>query len=116
MTSIDRNETHEEKLARLDREFWELARAPIPPPRPKPIDVVVVPLKAEDAVIVRAAPESVRLVARRDDGVTQMMKPQPNPNRVTVLVDRVTEVDGCGRPVWPKGGAVHEYDPLKALD
>ena len=102
-----REETRKEKLARVEREFEELMRTPIGPAK-QPVDVVVVPLKAEDAAIVRAAPESVRVVARREDGVSMLMKPQRNSNCVEVLVDRVMEVDAYGRPVWPKGGAVQQ--------
>jgi hypothetical protein len=106
--------THEEKMAELDRRWNELAYGPLPPPRPKPVNVVVVPLRAEDAAVAKANPESVRVSARREDGATQMMKPLAA-GHVRVLVEQVREVDAEGRPVWPKSGAVHEYNPLDAL-
>jgi hypothetical protein len=43
------------------------------------------------------------------------MRPQPNPQHVTVKVDDVREVDANGRPVWPKAGAIHEYNPLDRI-
>jgi hypothetical protein len=35
---------------------------------------------------------------------------------VRVCVEQVIEVDADGRPVWPKAGAVHEYDPLERVE
>jgi hypothetical protein len=81
----------------------------------KPVAVVTVPVSDADAEIVRSGPESVSLHARRKDGVLAVVRPARNPNHVEVMVDWVREVDACGRPVWPKGGAQHEYNPLDAL-
>jgi hypothetical protein len=95
------------------REFEELMRTPIGPAKPK-VPVVSVPVTEQFAEVVAANPESVRVVARREDGVSVLARPEDNP-LVRVRVDLVREVDACGRPVWPKGGAVHEYNPLDAL-
>jgi hypothetical protein len=59
----------------------------------------------------RGAPLFVRDV----DGTTAVERPRPNPHGVTVLVDRVSEVDAQGRPVWATGRAVHQYDPIARL-
>src|SRR5215510_5168563 len=78
-------------------------------PRDKPaVEVVTVPVAAADAEVIRRKPESLRLHAQRQDGVSVLMRPLRN-DRVTVLVNEVREVDAFGRPIWPKAGATHEY-------
>jgi hypothetical protein len=102
-----------EEFEALEREFEEQMATPLPMAKPK-VAVVTVPLSAGDAAVVAKNPESVRVSARREDGVSLLMRPVPNA-LVKVCVEQVQEVDGWGRPVWPKAGAVHEYNPLDAL-
>lgn len=104
--------TEAERLA-LDRRYEEL----INNPRyvKQPVAVVSLPVSAADAEVIRAAPESVRVSARRRDGVTMLMRPAANPNHVTVRVDQVREVDAFGRPVWDRPGVQHEYNPVDRL-
>jgi hypothetical protein len=83
-------------------------------PVPK-ADVVVVPVSGGFAEKVRANPDGLRLSVRGYDGITSIERPRTNPLHVTVVVDRVREVDALGRPVWDRPGAVHEYNPLDAL-
>jgi hypothetical protein len=84
-------------------------------PRDKPkVDFVTVPINPTDAEVIRRRPESLRLHAQRDDGVTVLMRPLQR-DHVKILVDRVAEVDAYGRPIWPKAGAEHEYNPLDRL-
>jgi hypothetical protein len=99
---------------RLRLEYEAMWLEPMPVMKP-PVPVVVVPLTDADAAVVAANPESVRVSARRDDGVSVLMRPRANPNHVRVMVDHVREVDGDGRPVWPTSDAIHVYDPLDAL-
>lgn len=83
---------------------------------PAPVAVVSVPVSAEDAAVIAANPESVRVSARRDDGVSVLMRPQRNPQNVTVRTDLVREVDANGRPIWDKpGGVVSDYDIYATL-
>jgi hypothetical protein len=84
-------------------------------PQPKPVAVVTLPVSDKIAKAVRASPNSVRLSARGEDGIAVVEGPRSNPHHVTVRVDQVMEVDAVGRPVWPKTGAVHEYNPHDAL-
>jgi hypothetical protein len=79
----------------------------------KPVSVVTVPVSPAVAQVVAANPESVRISARRSDGVTVFSPPQPNPNCVTVRLDLVRKIDEHGRPVWDDefAGAVSEYHP-----
>jgi hypothetical protein len=104
-----------EEYEKLEREFEEMMATPLPKAKPKPVAVVTVPVSDRDAAVIAANPESVRVSARRDDGVSVLMKPQGNPHHVTVMVDWVREVDASGRPVRDCGGVVHEYNPLDAL-
>ena len=48
-------------------------------------------------------------------GTTILERPAPNPNHVTVRIDYVREVDAHGRPVYPEGRVVSEYNPLDRL-
>jgi hypothetical protein len=109
------NNNEEMTLAERERRFEERLRQPIPRAKPKPTPVVMVPVTEQFAAKVAARPEDVRVFVRGDDGTTAVERPQPNPNRVTVLVDRVTAVDDQGRPVWDRPGVVHEYNPLDRL-
>jgi hypothetical protein len=104
-----------EEYEKLEREFEEMMATPLPKAKPKPVAVVTVPLSDKHAAVVVGNPESVRVSARRDDGMSVLMKPQGNPHHVTVRVDWVREVDANGRPVWDRFGAVHEYNTLDAL-
>jgi len=97
----------------------------------KPVAVVTVPVSDADAKIIARDPESLRLHARREDGGLAAMRPlhrhyqvppglaegprRPADGAVRVCVELVREVDAAGRPIWPKAGAVHEYNPLDAL-
>jgi hypothetical protein len=56
---------------------------------------------------VRANPE--KLVAREATGAI-LIEPF-----VTVRTDLVWEVDANGRPVTPRAGVAHEYNPLDGL-
>jgi hypothetical protein len=94
-----------------DKAFWERIKIPIPPAKPK-VAVLTLPV-TED--FTRVDPESVRVHGQRDDGVVVVVRPPVNPLHVTVRVDWIREVDSDGRPIWPQGGAQHEYDPLAAL-
>jgi hypothetical protein len=79
--------------------------------RPKPkVAVVTIPVSEKDAAVIAANRESLWISARREDGVSVLMKPQGNPAEVTVRVDLVSGVDEEGRPVWSK--VVHEYNPF----
>lgn len=97
----------------LDRRYEEL----INNPRyvKKPVAVVSLPVSAADADVIRAAPETVRLTARRSDGVSVLMRPAANPNHVKLRVDLVREVDALGRPVWDQPEVQHQYNPIDRL-
>jgi hypothetical protein len=84
-------------------------------PEPAPLKVVTIPLTDADAAVVKANPESVRVSARREDGVSVLMRPHANPLHVRVMVDSVREVDAQGRPIWPTGGAISNYNPYDRL-
>lgn len=99
----------------LQRKFEERLRQPIPRAKPKPTSVVTVPVSDGFATKAAANPEGVRVFVRADDGTTAVERPQPNPHNVTVRVDMVREVDADGRPIWDRGGVVHEYNPLERL-
>lgn len=99
-----------EEYAKLEREFEEFLSKPIPKAKPKPVAVVSVPVSDTDAAVIAANPESVRVWARRDDGVSVLIKPQHNPQHVTVRTDWVNQVDANGRPIWDRGGAVSDYE------
>jgi hypothetical protein len=78
--------------------------------------VVTVPVSNEHAEVIAANPASVRLHARRADGVNVMMNPQRNENHVTVRYDLVREIDEHGRPVWDDGpNVVSDYHPWSGL-
>jgi hypothetical protein len=84
--------------------------------KPKPVAVVTVPVSNEHAEVIAANPASVRLHARRADGVNVMMNPQRNENHVTVRYDLVREIDEHGRPVWDDGpNVVSDYHPWSGL-
>ena len=84
--------------------------------KPKRVAVVTVPVSHSDAKVIAENPESVRVHARRADGVSVIARPQSNPNCVTVRTDLVREIDGHGRPVWDDPGQVtHEYHPWSGL-
>jgi hypothetical protein len=84
------------------------------PAKPK-VPVVTLPVSPKIAEAVRANPESVRVSARGEDGIAVIEGPRGNPTGVIVRIDLVSDVDAQGRPVWPKVGVVHEYNPLGAL-
>ena len=104
-----------EEYAKLERKFEEAISKPIPKAKPKPIAVVSVPVSDKDAAVIAANPASVRVSARREDGVSVLVKPQRNPQHVTVRTDWVSEVDADGRPIWDRPGVVSDYNPLDAL-
>ena len=62
-----------EEYADLERKFEEAISQPIPKAKPKPIAVVSVPVSDKDAAVIAANPESVRVSARRDDGVSVLI-------------------------------------------
>lgn len=99
-----------EEYAKLEREFEEFLSKPIPRAKPKPVAVVSVPVSDKDAAVIAANPESVRVSARRDDGLSVLIKPERNPHHVMVRTDWVSEIDAQGRPVWDRGGVVSDYD------
>ena len=76
--------------------------------------VVTLPVSERLAEAIKENPGSVRVSARAADGLHRVEGARANP-RVGVRVDLVREVDEEGRPVWDRGGAVHEYNPLDAL-
>jgi hypothetical protein len=115
-----------------------------PPPRelrPKRKPAVLAPVSERMAAAVRANPESLRVSAKAEDGVTVIERPdvRREPSRVTVI-----EVDANGRPTLVQthdqggygfvkyeggygpptpgtkaaemgAGARHEYNPLDGL-
>lgn len=83
--------------------------------KPKPVAVVTVPVSNEHAAVIAENPESVRVHARRKDGVSVIANPIRNPNQVTVRVDLVRELDEDGRPVWDEVGVVSDYHPWIGL-
>lgn len=87
-----------------------LAKNPL---RPKPTAVVTLPVSEKIAAAIKADPQSVRVAARGEDGVQVVEGPKRNAGNVTVRVDMVREVDAAGRPIWERGGAVSDYDPLE---
>jgi hypothetical protein len=80
--------------------------------RPKPIVEVVVKVVGPTAEKVRDNPSGLFVGVRDSGGVTTFER---DPRHVTVLAQRVLEVDGEGKPVYPTSGATHVYDPLDAL-
>lgn len=120
-----------EEYAKLEKEFEQLMATPIPRAKPKPPPKVVAAVSDRMNAAVKANPESVRVVAKTDDGVTLVERP-----RVLERLE-VTEVDAKGRPKLARcydvatnswgmvefkdgyrqpNAAVHEYDPLSALN
>ena len=84
-------------------------------PRDKPkVDFVTVPINPTDAEVIRRRPESLRLHAQRDDGVTVLMRPlQRDTSKSSwIALQRWTPM---ADPFWPKAGAEHEYNPLDRL-
>jgi hypothetical protein len=79
------------------------------------VDVLTVPVSPALAEKARANPEGVRVAVVGSDGPSGFEPPRVNPNHVKVLVNSVTDVDEHGRPIWPKAGAEHEYNPLDRL-
>lgn len=119
-----------EEYAKLEKEFDELMATPIPRAKPKPAPKVVAAVSNRMSEAIKARPESVRVVAKTDEGVTLVERP-----RVLERLE-VLEVDSAGRPKrarcydvmtnsWGEvkfeggyrllPGAVHEYNPLSAL-
>jgi hypothetical protein len=100
----DRKLSREERKRQIMEELW--------PTRPPPQSVLAAPISDRMAAAVRTNPESVKVVAKEETGATLIE------GNVTVRVrtDLVWEVDGEGRPVWPKAGVVHEYNHLDALN
>lgn len=119
-----------EEYAKLEREFEQLMATPIPKAKPKPAPKVVAAVSARMNEAVKANPESVRVVAKTDEGVTLVERP-----RVLERLE-VLEVDEKGRPKRARcydvmtnswgtvefeggyrqpSGAAHEYNPLSAL-
>jgi hypothetical protein len=105
----------QEEFERLSREFDELNGDCIRDAKPKPVAVVSVPVSNADAEVIAANPESVRISARRSDGVTLLAKPKRNDLHVTVRADLVRELDEHGRPVWDKVGITSDYHPFSGL-
>jgi hypothetical protein len=107
---IEPGATYEELKRRLEE---SLAK---PYLRAKPaVDVLTIPVSRTLAERARANPSGVRVAVVGSGGPAVFEPPKPNPNHVKVLVNSVTEVDANGRPIWPKAGAEHEYNPLDRL-
>ncbi len=104
--------TEAERLERK-RLLYESLKQPFPKAKPK-VDVLTIPVSPDFAQKAAANPEDVRVFVRAN-GVTAVERPKANPLHVKVLVNSVQEVDANGRPVWPKAGAEHEYNPLDRL-
>jgi len=107
--------TEEEWRERARRLDARLANYTLRPAKAKPVAVVTVPVSNKDAEVIAANPESVRVSARRVDGVTILAKPQRNEQCVTVRTDLVREIDEDGRPVWDEVGVVSDYHPWSGL-
>ena len=102
----------DEQWAERERRLRErLANYTLRPAKPRPVAVVTVPVSNNDAAVIRENPESVRVTARRADGVTILAKPERNEQCVTVRTDLVREIDEDGRPVWDEVGVVSDYHP-----
>lgn len=98
-----------------EREYQEWMATPIPKAKPKPVAVVSVPVSDKDAEVIASNPESVRVSARRADGVTVLAKPESNSLNVTVRTDLVRDVNAYGQPVWDEPGVVSDYHPWQGL-
>jgi len=105
----------QDEFERLCREFDELNGNCIRDAKPKPVAVVSMPVSTVDAEVIAANPESVRISARRRDGVTVLAKPQRNDLHITVRTDLVREIDENGRPVWDEVGVTSDYHPFSGL-
>jgi hypothetical protein len=101
-----------ERKRRLDE---RLANYTLRPAKPKPVAVVSVPVSQRDAEVIAGNPESVRVSARREDGVTVLAKPERNSQNVTVRIDWVHEVNAQGQPIYDEPGAVSDYHPWSGL-
>jgi hypothetical protein len=96
-----KQQTKAEKLAKLiqhEREFNEAIWSPWPIPQ---VDMVLIPVSAQDAAMIRRiGPEKVRLVVPRDDGPTAIIKPKlDNIWGLGARVDTVMQLDTADRPV-----------------
>jgi len=104
--------TDEPKLSPLEA-FRARVRAGEFRKKPAPLKVVSVPVSDRMADAVRANPESLRLTANGADDVSVVERPISR--FVTPVIHAVPAVDEDGRPIWPRAGAVHEYDPFERL-
>jgi hypothetical protein len=114
------------KLARYE----QLMATPLPKAKPKPKPMLSLEVGEKLAEAAKANPDSVRVSAKSDEGVTVVDRPR----RTEVL--EVLEVDGQGRPAlaqrydsstgaWGivefqqgyrrRPGATSDYDPLSRL-
>jgi hypothetical protein len=93
--------SREERKRQIMEELWPTK----PPPKPG----MAAPISDRMVAAVRANPADVRMVAKEETGAVLVER------LVTVRTDLVWEVDENARPVWPKAGVVHEYNPLDAL-
>jgi hypothetical protein len=103
--------SREERLQRFYSEVEAWARGKN---KRKPTPTITLPVSEKLAAAAKVNPESVRISARDDDGMRVVGGPLLSSN-VRVCVEQVIEVDADGRPIWPKAGAVHEYNPLDRL-
>jgi hypothetical protein len=112
MKPNDENLTLEERRKRF---FEKLDRGEFTVPAKPRVPVVSVPVAPRVAQAAKANPESVRVIAREEDGVSVFSGPQGNPLNVKVMVEYVREVDADGRPVWPSAEVETDYDPMSRL-
>ncbi len=104
-----KDEIDREARERLAAELYAEALR-IPSAKPKPVAVLTVPVSERIAKAAQANPQSVRVSACGQDGVSVFDGAKHNSNRVVVRVDLVREVDAQGRPVWDQARVVHEYN------
>ena len=92
-------ETYEEKrrlfFERLDSDYY------FKPAKPK-VPVVAVPVTPAVAEAAKANPDSVRVSARRVDGVSVFARPQGNAIGLRAVVGWAQEVDDDGLPIWQR--------------
>jgi hypothetical protein len=97
-----------------DEQVEELIRRGPPPIKPAATRVLTVPVSERVAAAVKANPRDVLIAVRAADGTTLLERPVSS-SRVTVRIDCVRDVDALGRPIYPKAGAVSDYNPYDRL-
>jgi len=94
------------------RRFEERLKQPIPRAKPK---LIAVEASAPMVAAIKANPQSLRMSASATNGTTVFERPYRSSDIVTVVADRVSEVDAGGRPIWDRGGVVSDYDIFAVL-